>query len=370
MRNLAPPQVAEMPWRIIFLMVAIATFGGLVLYSAANGSMQPWAMPHMMRFTVLLVGILVVVRRLPLDFMRVMSLPAYIACLALLILVEVIGQIGGGSQRWLNLGFITIQPSELMKIAIVILLARFYEQLPTGMTRTWRAVVPPLVVMALPAALVLIQPDLDAAVVLVAGGIVIMFLAGLPMIIFGAVAGVTAVVAPFAYFFLLEPYQQTRLTSFLSPESDPLGAGYHVIQSKIAIGSGGLFGKGFLNGSQSHLAYLPEHHTDLVFATLAEEWGLVGGLLLLFAYFLLLRWCVGVAMKSNNRFGRLTAMGLTATIFFYIAMNVLTATGLTPVMGMPLPLVSHGGSAMMTVMLSIGIIMAIDRDNSRSTPRR
>lgn len=369
MRDLVPAAVAAFSWKIIFTLIALATFGSLVLYSAAGGSWTPWALPHLVRFWLLLVVAVLVIRRFPLDFLRQIALPAYLGTLAMLVLVELIGQVGGGSQRWLDLGVLTLQPSELAKIAIVLLLARFYEQLPAGYVTTWRAMLPPLGIITLPALLVLIQPDLDAALVLIATGVLMMFLAGLPLRVFMVTGAVALMSAPAAYFFLLEPYQQTRLASFLAPESDPLGAGYHVIQSKIAIGSGGIWGRGFMEGSQARLSYLPEHHTDLVFAAMAEEWGLVGGAAVMFAYFVLLRWSIGVASAARSKFGKLTAMGLTVTIFLYIAMNMLTATGLTPVMGMPLPLISHGGSAMLTVMVAFGILMAIEReDKARREP--
>ena len=369
MRDIVPAAIAALPWKIVSLLVLLTGFGSLVLYSSAGGEWMPWALPHLIRFGVLLVAVLLVVRRLPLSFLSQIAWPAYVGSLALLVLVEVIGQVNGGSQRWLNLGLLTLQPSELMKIAIILLLARFYQQLPMGYVTSWRGIVPPLIVVALPALLVLIQPDLDAAVFLIGLGVVVMFLAGLPLGVFVGAGVACLIAAPLAYMFVLEPYQQQRLTGFMMPESDPLGAGYHVIQSKIAIGSGGFWGRGFLDGSQARLSYLPEHHTDLVFAALAEEWGMVGGLAVLAAYFLLLRWGFRVAAKAGTRFGKLTAMGLVVMLFLYIAMNMLTATGLTPVMGMPLPLISHGGSAMLTVMVAFGILMAIERQETEGRSR-
>lgn len=365
MSRVVPATVASMPWGVITVLAGLSLFGTAVLYSAADGSLRPWALPHMIQFIVFL-AVALVVRTLRLDTIRMLVMPAYVGCLFLLVLVEVIGQAGGGAQRWLNLGFMTLQPSELMKLAIVLALARFYEMIPPAAINTWAAIWPALLMMGTPAALVLIQPDLDAALVLIVGGAVVMFLAGLPLRIFGLAAAVSAVLAPLAYYFALQDYQRKRLGSFLDPESDPLGTGYHAIQSKIAIGSGGLFGKGFLNGTQGHLDYLPEHHTDLVFATLFEEWGLIGGLVLLAIYFWLFRWGYRVAANSPSRFGKLVAAGLTTTLFFYMAMHMLTATAITPVMGVPLPLVSHGGSAMMTVLLLIGLIMAVERDTKRS----
>jgi len=360
MRASLPPFLATMPWKILFLMTALALFGTAVLYSAADGAMEPWATPHLVQYAVFLVMALVI-RRIRIEQLRFLAFPAYGACMLLLILVEIMGQMGGGAQRWLNIGPLTLQPSELMKICIILVLAKFYEALPPGLIPTKDAIWPALLLMGAPAALVLIQPDLDAAVILLVGGAVVMFFAGVPLKLFGWAAAAVAVVAPLAYFFVLEDYQKIRLLSFIAPETDPLGTGYHVIQSKIAIGSGGLFGKGFLNGSQGHLDYLPEHHTDLVFATMFEEWGLVGGITVLLAYMVLLRWGANVAAASSTRFGKLTAAGLTTTIFFFVAMNIMTATGLTPVMGVPLPLISHGGSAMMTIMIAIGLIMAVER---------
>lgn len=368
MPNFLPPALATMPWKILFLLTALALFGTAVLYSAADGSMEPWATPHLVQYVVFL-GVALVIRKVPLDQLRLLAFPAYGACMLLLILVEAMGQMGGGAQRWLNIGPLTLQPSELMKIAIIVVLARFYEMLPPGLIPTKDAIWPALLLMGAPAGLVLIQPDLDTALILLVAGGVVMFLAGVPLKIFGWAAGAAAVIAPLAYFFVLEDYQKTRLVSFLAPESDPLGTGYHVIQSKIAIGSGGLFGKGFLNGSQGHLDYLPEHHTDLVFATMFEEWGLVGGIIVLLAFLVLFRWGNNVAAAASSRFGKLMAAGLTATIFFYVAMNMLTATGVTPVMGVPLPLISHGGSAMMTIMIAIGLIMAVERQEMQGARR-
>jgi rod shape determining protein RodA len=349
---------------VISLILGLGLFGTAVLYSAANGSMSPWATPHLIQLAVFLAMALMI-RLVRLDILRLIAIPAYVGCLLLLILVEVIGQVGGGSQRWLDVGPITIQPSELMKIALILLFARYYEQLPPAQTATRMGLVVPAAAMVVPAVLILIQPDLDAALVLVVAGAAIMFLGGVPLRVFGIGAVGAAVLAPLAYFFVLEPYQQTRLIGFLDPESDPLGTGYHVIQSKIAIGSGGFFGKGFLNGSQAHLDYLPEHHTDLIFATMFEEWGLVGGAAVLLAFWFLLRWARGVAARSQSRFGRLAASGMQVALFLYVAMNMLTATGLAPVMGIPLPLMSHGGSAMMTVLMAIGILMAIECSDVR-----
>lgn len=343
----------------------MASFGFTVLYSAAGGSLTPWAGPHMIRFLVFL-AMAIIFSRLKEGFWKSISFPVYIAVVLMLLGVELIGAVGGGSQRWLNLGFIRIQPSELMKVAIILAVARFYDLLPPSQIRTWSAIWPLLLLIAFPAALIILQPDLGTTITVVAGALTIAFLAGLPMRLFIGGAAALAVLAPIAFFFGLEEYQQRRVTTFLNPENDPLGAGYHITQSKIAIGSGGIFGKGFMNGTQSHLDYLPEGHTDFVFATMAEEWGLMGGAAVLFCFFLLFRWGLGVANKAKTRYSKLVAAGLTTTIFFYVAINLMMVMGLAPVVGIPLPFLSHGGSSMMTIMICIGILMSIDRHPGRT----
>jgi rod shape determining protein RodA len=262
----------------------------------------------------------------------------------------------------------TLQPSELMKPGIVLVLAWFYSVLPVGETNAWRAIVPPAIMLAIPGALVMLQPDLGTALAISFGAVVIMFLAGLPLRLFigGALAG--AIAAPLAFFFALHDYQRKRVLVFMDPESDPLGSGYHITQSKIAIGSGGFFGKGFGNGSQSHLDYLPEAHTDFVFATMAEEWGMIGGLFVLAVFAVVLNWGLKVALRAPDRFSRLLAAGMVTTIFFYVCINMMMVMGLAPVVGIPLPFMSHGGSSMMTNMICIGSIMAVDRWSRRTQP--
>ncbi|QTD56418.1 rod shape-determining protein RodA [Parasphingorhabdus cellanae] len=364
MNDFIPAPIAQLPWKTILLLLVMASFGFIVLYSAAGGSVTPWAGLHMVRFLVFL-GMAVVFSRLKENFWKTIAFPVYIVVVIMLLGVELMGAVRGGSQRWLSLGFIRVQPSELMKPAIILAVARFYDLLPAGQIRTWGAVWPLLVLLAFPCALILLQPDLGTTITVLAGAMTVAFLAGLPMRLFVGGAAAVAVIAPLAFFFGLEEYQQRRVTTFLNPENDPLGAGYHISQSKIAIGSGGIFGKGFLNGTQSHLDYLPEGHTDFVFATMAEEWGLMGGVAVLFGFFLLFRWGLGVAMKAKTRFSQLVAAGLSTTIFFYVAINLMMVMGLAPVVGIPLPFLSHGGSSMMTIMICIGILMAIDRHPGR-----
>jgi rod shape determining protein RodA len=367
-RGIVPEPIARQPWEMLIPLLLLTGFGGLVLYSAGGGSMEPFAASHFIRFAVFAV-MTAIIASLPRQAVRVLTYPAYLAVLLMLLAVEVIGAVGGGSQRWLEFGPIRIQPSELMKPAVVLALARFYETLPAGMIGSWRSLVPSGMLIALPIGLVLLQPDLGTSVAIAFGGVVVMFLAGLPLWWFLTAAGAAAAAAPLVFFFALHDYQRARVTTFLDPENDPLGAGYHIAQSKIAIGSGGIFGKGFNAGTQSHLDYLPEPHTDFVFSTMAEEWGLIGGLFVLFMYALILRWGMKVAQESYDRFSALLAAGATATIFFYIAINLLMVMGLAPAKGIPLPWMSHGGSSMMTNMICIGLLMMINRWN-QAAPRR
>jgi rod shape determining protein RodA len=362
--SVVPVPVARQPWRMLIPLIALVLFGALVLYSAAGGDWSTYATSHLIRFAVFLT-LAAIMTQLRREFVQFMAYPSYIIVLVMLIAVEAVGFVGGGSQRWLDLGFIQLQPSELMKPAIVLVLARFYGALPHGLIPTWRALVPAGALIAFPMGLVLLQPDLGTALAIGFGGIMVMFLAGLPIGWFVGVGAAAAVIAPLAFFFGLHDYQQKRVFTFLDPENDPLGDGYHITQSKIAIGSGGGFGKGFGEGTQSHLSYLPEPHTDFVFATMAEEWGFAGGLFVLFVFAMVLSWGLSVARRSRDRFAKLLAGGMTATIFFYVAINLMMVMGLAPVVGIPLPFLSHGGSSMMTNMICIGTLMMVNRWNRR-----
>lgn len=362
--SIVPPILANLPWRAIFLILLIGGFGSIVLYSAAGGSIKPWAGTHALRLGIFLVMALMI-SRVREESWKQIAFPLYGGVLVLLILVELLGAVAGGSQRWIDLGIIRLQPSELMKLAIILAVARFYDLLPAGEIRGWTAIWPAALMIGFPAFLVMLQPDLGTGLMIVAGGLSVMFLSGLPLRLFIGGGVALAVAAPLAYFFLLREYQQKRVLIFLDPESDPLGAGYHITQSKIAIGSGGIFGKGFLNGSQSHLDYLPEGHTDFVFSTMAEEWGLAGGLIIIFTYLAFIRWGMGVSQGAKSKFAKLTAAGLAMTIFFYFTINLMMVMGLAPVVGIPLPMVSHGGTAMLTVMLCVGILMSIERPKRR-----
>ena len=361
-----PQPLARLPWKLIVLVLAICAIGIITLYSAAGGSASPWALKQA-AVILFFLSIAVGMSWIREDFIKSLVFPAYIAIMILLVAVEAIGFVGKGAQRWVDLGFIRLQPSEFMKPAIVLTLARFYELLPAGDVRRWRGLWPAALLVLVPFALILVQPDLGTATMVLLSGVTVMFLAGLPMWYFLGAAGLMAAALP-VVFAMMHDYQRNRVLIFLDPESDPLGSGYHISQSKIAIGSGGFWGKGYLNGSQSHLDYLPEGHTDFVFATMVEEWGFIGGAILILAFLMVVRWGMRVAKRAPTRFGRLTAAGLSTTVFFYFSVNLMMVMGLAPVVGIPLPLVSFGGSAVMTVMLCLGILMSIERQQrSRSS---
>lgn len=363
-RRIVPEAIAREPWHVILPLFALNTFGSVVLYSAAGGHLQPWALLHEIHFAVFLTMALVI-SRLPRELFRTLAFPGYVVLVLLLLIVEVAGKVSGGSQRWLNLGFMQLQPSELMKPGIILVLAHFYDNLPPAMTRHWRALISAGTLVGVPALLVMLQPDLGTGLAICAGAAVVIFLAGPPLWWFISAGAAGAAIAPIAFFTLLHDYQRKRVLTFLDPESDPLGTGYHITQSKIAIGSGGFFGKGFGNGSQSHLDYLPEAHTDFAFATMAEEWGLLGGLFVLAVFMWVFRWGLQVARDAPDRFSMLLAAGMTFTIFFYMAINMMMVMGLAPVVGIPLPFISHGGSALMTNMICVGVIMAVERWTKR-----
>jgi rod shape determining protein RodA len=367
--GMVPATIAELPWAMLWVVLALGAAGVLGLYSAAGGSMMPWALTHLIRFSVFLT-LAIILSRIRVQTFHDLAFLAYGGGIVLLILTLMLGVIGGGARSWLDLGFMRLQPSELMKPIIVIVLARFYSHIPPREIRRWQAIWPVGVFLAGPILLILLQPDLGTTMLIVLNTIALMFLAGLPLRLFIGSGLLVGAALPLVYNFLLLPHQQERVLIFLNPEADPLGAGYHLTQSKIAIGSGGLFGKGFLNGTQSHLHYLPEQHTDFIFSAIAEEWGLVGGVVLIALFFLLLKWGMGVALDAKGKFERLMAAGLALTIFFYIAINLMMVMGLAPVVGIPLPLVSYGGSAMLTVMICLGMLMAIDRQNRADRSRR
>ncbi len=350
-------------WPLVLLLTAVAGTGFLMLYSVAGGGYSPWAEPQMKRFALGLC-LMVAVGLVPIWMWRNLAGVAYSISVMLLIGVEFFGAVGMGAQRWIDLGFIRLQPSEMTKITLVMFLAAYYDWLPAKKTSHPLWVLLPVLIIVVPTALVLKQPDLGTAILLMAAGGGLMFLAGVHWAYFATViaAGIGLVAAVFQSrgtpWQLLKDYQFRRIDTFLDPSSDPLGAGYHITQSKIALGSGGWTGRGFMQGTQSRLNFLPEKHTDFIFTTLAEELGFIGGISLLVLYALIIIFCVVSAIMNKDRFSSLLILGIALNFFLFFAVNMSMVMGLAPVVGVPLPLVSYGGSAMLVLMLAFGLVQS------------
>ena len=359
-KNVSVPltqKIWDMNWGFVLLICATASVGFLMLYSAASGNLDPWASRQMIRFGAGL-ALMFVVALVDIRVWLNLAYPLYAVALIMLGAVEVMGVVGMGARRWIDIGPFQLQPSEIMKITLIMAIARYFHNIGLEDVRRIRWLVPPLLLVAAPVALVLRQPDLGTALLLIAGAGIVFFIAGVSLWMFAAVVGIAVPTVFFGYQFLHE-YQQKRILTFLNPESDPLGAGYHILQSKIALGSGGVFGKGLLQGTQSHLNYLPEMRTDFIFSMLAEEFGMVGGLLLFALYILLIAYGYAIAYRSRNHFGKLLAIGMTGIFFLYIFINVAMVMGLVPVVGVPLPLISYVVTAMLTLLISFGLIMSV-----------
>ncbi len=350
-------------WPLALLLTAAAGVGFLMLYSVAGGSFSPWVEPQAKRFLIGM-AVMLVVAMVPIWFWRNISVLAYLVALLLLVAVELFGTVGMGAQRWIDLGPLRLQPSELMKITLVMVLAAYYDWLPTNRTSRPLFVLVPVLLILLPTFLVLTQPDLGTSILLLAAGGGVMFLAGVHWAYFVAVisAAIGLVSAVFESrgtdWQLLKDYQYRRIDTFLDPSQDPLGAGYHITQSKIALGSGGWSGRGFMQGTQSRLNFLPEKHTDFIFTTLAEEFGFVGGVTLLSIYVLIIVFCVSTAVATKDRFSSLVTLGIALNFFLFFSVNMSMVMGLAPVVGVPLPMVSYGGSAMLVLLAAFGIIQS------------
>jgi rod shape determining protein RodA len=349
-------KLLHLNWEMVAMISLIASIGFAMLYSAANGDFSPWASRQMARFGVGVV-LMLVIAVIDIKFWLKVAYALYGLSFVLLATVEVMGSVGGGAQRWLDLAVIQLQPSETMKIGLVMALARYFHGLEADDAGRLRYLVMPLILIAAPMALVLRQPDLGTAGVLALLGVAMLWLAGARVWQFLVVGAAGLAAIPIGWQFL-HGYQQQRVLTFLNPENDPLGAGYHIMQSKIALGSGGLFGKGFLAGTQSHLNFLPEKQTDFIFTMLAEEFGLIGGTGLIALYSLLIGYCIFIAFRCRSQFARLLAMGLVVNFFLYVFINIAMVMGLVPVVGVPLPLISNGGTALLTVLIGFGLVMS------------
>ncbi|MDA5193477.1 rod shape-determining protein RodA [Govanella unica] len=360
-------KIRDLNWIIIGLITVIATYGFAVLFSVAGGHLDPWADRQIMRFvigTVIMIAIAIV----NLRYWMAIAYPLYFVTLLLLVAVEIAGEIGMGAQRWLDIGPIRLQPSEIMKIALVLVLARYYHGLTTSDAARVKSLFIPLALIFVPVALVMKQPDLGTAMLLTATGAAVMFLAGVRMWIFLSAIGSAVACVPIAWRFLRD-YQKDRILTFLDPERDPLGSGYHIMQSKIALGSGGTFGKGFMLGTQAQLNFLPEKQTDFIFTMLSEELGLVGALALLLLYVALIGYSMLAALSIKSHFGRLLASGIIFTFFLYVFINMAMVMGLVPVVGVPLPLISYGGSAMLTLLVGFGLVLSAVLHRNTIIPR-
>lgn len=359
-------RIAGLNWGIVLANILIAAAGFAMLYSVADGTWDPWASRQMLRFGVALL-LMLVIAVVDIRYWMAIAYPAWFFGILLLFAVELVGDTGMGGQRWLDIGFMRLQPSELVKIATVMALARYFHGLNHFQSRSLRSLVVPVLLLLIPFVLVARQPDLGTALMIVLGGVAVMFLAGVPAWLF-VVSGVAiAAAVPVAWQFL-RSYQKERILTFMNPESDPLGAGYQITQSKIALGSGGMTGKGFLEGTQSHLNFLPEMKTDFIFTVLVEEFGLMGAAAVLLLYGIVLCYGLIMGIGCRNQFGRLLASGLAVSLFLYVMINVGMVMGLLPVVGVPLPLISYGGSAMLTWMLAYGLILSVSTHRHVTIP--
>ena len=360
-------RLREISWGMVALIVMLACIGFMCLYSAANGNLEPWASRQIARFLFAL-GLLVVFALIDIRWIFRAAFPFYAITIILLVLVDVFGHIGMGAQRWLDLGIMKLQPSELAKISTVMALARYFHGLEPGRARKLSALIVPALMILVPCGLVAAQPDLGTALSISFAGGAMLFVGGVSIWIFILLIAGGLAAIPIAWHFLHE-YQRNRVLIFLDPESDPLGAGFHITQSKIALGSGGIFGKGFMEGTQSHLNFLPEKHTDFIFTLWAEEWGLIGGVGLIMLLGLIILYGTWISFHCRHTFGRLLAFGLTFNFSIYVMINIGMVMGLLPVVGIPLPLMSYGGTAMLTVMIAFGIIQCCNIYRDTRLPR-
>lgn len=350
-------KVLRLSFGYILLIVLLAGIGTVTLYSAANGNWEPWAVRHLSRFGIALL-VMFGLAMIDIRYYYHCAYAFYFVTLFLLFVVEITGHIGMGAQRWINLGLFKIQPSELMKIGMVLFLARYFSTATLQNIRTIRGIIIPAVMTLLPVGLICLQPDLGTALMLLFTATIMLFVVGVQWWKFALVGVLGGALLPVAWNFLHE-YQQNRVLTFLNPERDPLGAGYHIIQSKIAFGSGGIFGKGFLHGTQTHLNFLPEKHTDFIFTMFSEEFGMVGSLTLVLLNILVIALGYMFAFRISNYFAKLVVIGLNTNYFLYVFINIAMVMGVLPVVGIPLPLISYGGTVMFSIMSSFGIILCM-----------
>jgi rod shape determining protein RodA len=350
-------KVLQVNWLYVMLLGALAGVGYTALYSAAGGSPEPYAARHAMRFGIGVI-LMLAIGLTDIRFLAKLAWPAWVGAVILLVLVLRVGHVGKGAQRWLELGGLQMQPSEMMKLALILALASWFHRASWERIGNPLFLIPPIIAVLIPVGLILKEPNLGTAAITAMLGAAIFFAAGVRWWKFLLVALPVPLLAQFAYSHMHD-YQRARIDTFMKPESDPLGAGYNIIQSKIALGSGGMWGKGFLQGTQAHLDFLPEKQTDFIFTIIGEEWGFVGGIIVMALLGLIIIGGMLIALRCCHQFGRLVALGISCNFFLYVFVNIAMVMGLIPVGGVPLPLVSHGGSAMLTVMVGFGILMSV-----------
>ncbi len=349
-------KLSSISFSYVLMVVLLAIIGISMLYSAGDGHWRPWAMKQLLRFAGGFV-VMFIFSMINIRYYSKYAYPFYLLTLALLIIVAVFGHIGMGAQRWLDLGFIKLQPSEFMKIALVLVLAKYFHSSSLKSIRSIKGIIFPILISLVPIALIFLQPDLGTALMLLFVMIAILFAVGVQIWKFALTIGLGLAACPILWTFMHE-YQRNRVLTFLNPERDQLGAGYHIIQSKIALGSGGMFGKGFLDGTQSHLDFLPEKHTDFIFTMLAEEFGFVGSMFVIMLNIFIIAYGYIFAFKTANYFAKLVIIGLNTNFFLYVFINIAMVLGLLPVVGVPLPLISYGGTVILSIMASFGIILS------------
>ena len=351
-------KIINLNFLFIFIIILLIIVGTAALYSAAEGNFTPWALKHLLRFIVLFF-LMIIIATIDVKYIYKYAYIFFLLSLLLLFSVQIIGTFGKGAERWIHLFGISIQPSEIIKVSIILALAKFYHNLKFEKIGSIVNLFFPSLIIIIPFLLVIVQPDLGTSLSIFLLGILILFIAGIKLWKFVIGFVISLISFPFLWNFI-QPYQQKRILSFLNPEFDPLGKGYQLIQSKIAIGSGGLSGKGFLEGTQSYLEFLPEKQTDFIFTLIGEEFGFIGTIFVLLLYVILILICLYISIKSFNVFGKILALGVACNLFLYVLLNMAMVTGLMPIVGIPLPLLSYGGTAMLSIMISFGLLLNID----------
>ena len=349
-------KISSFDYILFFSILMLGIISVFAMYSSERGNFSYYTQNHLYRLSIFFV-LFIIISFVKLQLLYRLSYFFYFIVLLLLVGVDLFGVVASGSKRWINFFFINLQPSELMKVALIIFLARYYNKIPSQSVNSIKYIIIPFFSFLIPVFLVIAQPDLGTALLIAISGIIVIWLTGFRIKYFMYLSFVLVCLIPVGIAFL-KPYQKSRILTFLDPERDPLGAGYQIIQSKIAVGSGGFFGKGFLQGSQSYLDYLPEKHTDFIFTLFSEEFGFLGSIILLAIYAIIIYRIASIGSNSRNNFSKLFCFGFAAAFFVYVTVNMAMVLGLLPIVGAPLPIMSYGGSSMLSIMIGLGIVMS------------